>query len=75
MIGDGLALPHKGLIALQPSNTSKASNATLRGARKAPIRFIPEWYTRRSTEIVRKTPNLSWNAPYLGMVRVLATPR
>ena len=40
MIGAGRALPHKGLSALQPWNTSKESTSTLRGRKKAPIGFI-----------------------------------
>jgi hypothetical protein len=40
MIGAGRALPHKGLSALQPWNTSKASKSAPRGRETAPIRFI-----------------------------------
>src|ERR1700730_2745394 len=40
MIGAGRALPHKGLMVLQPWKTSKASSSALRGRMKALIRFI-----------------------------------
>ena len=40
MIGAGRELPHRGLSALQPWNTSKATRIVLAGSKRAPIRFI-----------------------------------
>ena len=39
--GAGRALPHKGLSALQPGKSSKASRSALGGRKRALIRFIP----------------------------------
>jgi hypothetical protein len=56
MTGAGRALPHKGLSELHPWNISEASTSTLRGRKKALIRFIWDRTIDRRAERRRSAP-------------------